>query len=442
MILLYDLPALARTFMLCLVFLILWLTMMLLAESVYQRMYRGFSVFFFLIVIVNYIFFQLCLDEKYRMNIWVVTAYIAAMILFDIFIIRKGIKYRQENFTVISVKQGLDAMEEGICFYTENGLPQFTNKYMNDVSLAISGRTIVDASGFWNDLQRGYIDKKCRIITSIDDMVIVKTPEKVCAISNRDIGGELKEMVMVDITSEYGTFEELLGKYESLEQQQERLKEYNKNVTQATIERELLNAKIHIHDELGEILLAAKRFIQNKDREEKAAKEIRNIKTSEAETNGAPGRGDIDRRTVTELWLKNLSLLGVEREQTEEDEYAEIYRAASDIGMKIEVTGELPQEGKAKSVTASAMHECLTNTFRHAGGDTVYVEAVKVIENTETGKNSSGYILTFTNNGKPPEGDIEERGGLKSLRKMAEDAGFDMKIETAGGFKLILNLSS
>ena len=442
MIVFNDLPTMARTFLLCLEFLILWLTMMLLAESVYQRMYRGFSVFFFLIVIVNYIFFQLCLDEKYRMDLWVVIAYIAAMILFDIFIIRKGIKYRQENFTVISVKQGLDAMEEGICFYTENGLPQFTNKYMNDVSLAISGRTIVDASGFWNDLQRGYIDKKCRIITSIDDMVIVKTPEKVCAISNRDIGGELKEMVMVDITSEYSTFEELLGKYESLEQQQERLKEYNKNVTQATIERELLNAKIHIHDELGEILLAAKRFIQNKDREEKAAKEIRNIKTAEAETNGAPGRGDIDRRTVTELWLKNLSLLGVEREQTEEDEYAEIYRAASDIGMKIEVTGELPQEGKAKSVTASAMHECLTNTFRHAGGDTVYVESVKVIENTKTGKNSSGYILTFTNNGKPPEGDIEERGGLKSLRKMAEDAGFDMKIETAGGFKLILDLSS
>lgn len=442
MIVFNDLPTMARTFLLCLEFLILWLTMMLLAESVYQRMYRGFSVFFFLIVIVNYIFFQLCLDEKYRMDLWVVIAYIAAMILFDIFIIRKGIKYRQENFTVISVKQGLDAMEEGICFYTENGLPQFTNKYMNDVSLAISGRTIVDASGFWNDLQRGYIDKKCRIITSIDDMVIVKTPEKVCAISNRDIGGELKEMVMVDITSEYGTFEELLGKYESLEQQQERLKEYNKNVTQATIERELLNAKIHIHDELGEILLAAKRFIQNKDREEKAAKEIRNRKTAEAETNGAPGRGDIDRRTVTELWLKNLSLLGVEREQTEEDEYAEIYRAASDIGMKIEVTGELPQEGKAKSVTASAMHECLTNTFRHAGGDTVYVESVKVIENTKTGENSSGYILTFTNNGKPPEGDIEERGGLKSLRKMAEDAGFDMKIETAGGFKLILDLSS
>ena len=417
MILLYDLPALLRTIMLCLVFLILWLTMMLLAESVYQRMYRGFSVFFFLIVIVNYIFFELCLDEKYRMNIWVVTAYIAAMILFDIFIIRKGIKYRQENFTVISVKQGLDAMEEGICFYTENGLPQFTNKYMNDVSLAISGRTIVDASGFWKDLRDGNIKPDCKIITSIEDMVIIKTPEKVCAISNRDIGGELKEMVMVDITPEYRTFEELLGKYESLEQQQDRLKEYNKNVTQATIERELLNAKIHIHDELGEILLAAKRYIQTADKEGKA--------------------GTVDRRTVTDLWLKNLSLLGVERETTEQDEYGEIYRAASDIGMKIEVKGELPAEGKAKSVTASALHECLTNTFRHAGGDTVYVESDK----TDAKDRGTGYILTFTNNGKPPEGDIEERGGLKSLRKMAEDAGFGMRIETEGGFCLILDLS-
>ena len=243
-------------------------------------------------------------------------------------------------------------------------------------------------------------------------MVIVKTPDKVCAISNRDIGGELKEMVMVDITGEYGTFEDLLKKYDSLELQQERLKEYNRNVTSATIERELLSAKVHIHDELGEILLAAKRYIQTEDAD-------RHL-------------GDIDRQTITDLWLRNLSLLGVEREKAEQDEYGEIYRAAADIGMKIVVKGELPDDGNVKPVVASALHECLTNTFRHAGGDTVYVES----EKSDTG--TPGFLITFTNNGKPPEGAIEERGGLKSLRKMAEDAGFDMKIETEGGFKLIL----
>ena len=88
MTLLYDIPVLYRTILLCLVFLILWVTMMQLAEVVYQRMYRGFGVFFLPMVIVNYIFFQLCLDEKYNIKLWAVLVYIAVMILFDTIILR------------------------------------------------------------------------------------------------------------------------------------------------------------------------------------------------------------------------------------------------------------------------------------------------------------------------------------------------------------------
>ena len=404
--LLYDLPVLFRTILLCVVFLLLWLTMMFLAETVYQRMYKGFSVFFILIVAVNYIFFQMCLEEKYKIRFWAVAVYIVGMVLFNIFIIRKGIRYRQEKITVISIKQGLDAMEEGICFYTENGLPQFVNKAMNSVSITLTGGTINDASAFWKRLRVKDVIGGCRVIFNSDDMVIIKTPDKVCAFSNRamEAGTELKEMIMVDISSEYRTFEELMAKNEALELQQERLKEYNRNVTAATIEKELLNAKIHIHDELGEILLAAKRYIKT---------------------------GDGDRATITELWMRNLSLLGAEKKDEARDEYEEIQRAAADIGMKISVDGVLPDDKKAKTVTASALHECLTNTFRHAGGDTVFVK----VEDGETGK-----ILTFTNNGTVPEGAIEERGGLKHLRKIAEDAGISMKIDTDNGFRLVLSL--
>ncbi|MBR5180065.1 MAG: hypothetical protein IKW90_14910 [Lachnospiraceae bacterium] len=404
MTLLYDIPVLYRTILLCLVFLILWVTMMQLAEVVYQRMYRGFGVFFLPMVIVNYIFFQLCLDEKYNIKLWAVLVYIAVMILFDTIILRIIKRYRHENFTVISVKQGLDAMEEGICFYTENGLPQFVNEAMNDMSIRLTGTTINDASAFWKKLRKREISEDCTIISGNEEMVIVKTPEKVCAFSNRnmEVGDELKEMVMVDITSEYRTFEELLAKTESLELRQARLKEYNRNVTTATIEKELLNAKVHIHDELGEILLAAKRYVKT---------------------------GDGNRQLLTDFWMKNLKLLGVERKQEEQDEYKEIYKAAADIGMKIEIEGSLPEEKTAKTVTASALHECLTNTFRHAGGDTVYVKA-----ETRDGK----LALTFTNNGNPPEGPIEEHGGLKSLRKIAEDAGYEMSIDTKKGFMLNL----
>lgn len=402
--LLYDLPDLSRTILLCTEFLILWITMMLLAETVYQRMYRGFSVFFFLIVTINYIFFQLCLEEKYKMSFWAVIIYILGMIAFNFLLVRKVNRYRHENFTIISVKQGLDAMEEGICFYTENGLPQFVNKAMNRESITLTGGTINDASAFWRHLRRKEINTGCSIISDTDNIVIAKTPDRVCAFSNRSMGkgGELKEMIMVDITSEYRTFEELLEKNRSLELQQERLKAYNRDVTRATIEKELLNAKIHIHDELGEILIAAKRYL---------------------------GTGDVDRETIKELWMNNLKLLGIEQKKEEQDEYEEIFKAASDIGMKIEINGVLPENNPAKAVTVSALHECLTNTFRHAEGDTVFAAVESSDEST---------VLTFTNNGNPPNGPIKELGGLKSLRKIAEEAGFSMDIDTENGFRLTI----
>jgi len=402
--LLYDINTTVRTVLLCMVFLLLWLTLMLLAETVYQRMYKGFSVFFAFIVLVNYFFFQLCLDEKYDMYLETVIVYICVMLFFDIVIIRKGIKYRRGNFTVISVKQGLDAMTEGICFYTTDGLPQFVNRPMTRISRSLTGGDISDAVLFWDRLKRGEVDPSCKIISGDDELVIVRTPEKVCAFSNRDMeaGDELKEMVMVDITSEYETFKELAAKKEALEQQRERLKEYNRNVTKATIEKELLNAKVNIHDELGEILLAAKRYIKS---------------------------GEGDRKTLKELWMKNLKLLGVEKQTDKQDEYEEIYKAASDIGMKIVLKGKLPDEDRAKNTVASALHECITNTFRHAGGDTVYVEV------DDSGFNE---VIRFTNNGNPPEGTIYERGGLKSLRRIAEAAGIEMKIEAEPEFVLTL----
>ncbi|MBR4343710.1 MAG: hypothetical protein IKP88_13625 [Lachnospiraceae bacterium] len=406
MIQLYDLPNLAITIILCVVFLILWLTLMLLAETIYQRMYRGFSAVFFFVVIINYLFFQMCLKEDYHIDFQVVAIYIVLMLIFDIVIIYKGNRYRKENFTVISVKQGLDAMSEGICFYTVDGLPQFVNKSMSDISIELTGKSIDDAVDFWNRLIKGNVAEGCEIVSSTEEMVIARTEKRVCAFSNRtmEAGDELKEMVMVDITSEYETFRELIAKKEALELQQARLREYNRNVTKATIEKELLTAKINIHDELGEILLAAKRYLT---------------------------KGDIERKTITELWLKNLKLLGAENDNGEFDEYEEIYKAASDIGMNIVLDGELPQEEPAKTVVASALHENLTNTFRHAGGNTIYVKIRK--EGFKT-------IVVFTNNGHPPEDTIVERGGLLSLRKIVEDAGFKMSIETDGGFALKLVL--
>lgn len=80
---------------------------------------------------------------------------------------------------------------------------------------------------------------------------------------------------------------------------------------------------------------------------------------------------------------------------------------------------------------SAAIHECFTNALRHAHGDELFVE---ITENEE--------MLTsvFSNNGEPPAGEITEKGGLKSLRELTEQAGGHMTIRYNPVFEIQLKL--
>jgi signal transduction histidine kinase len=67
----------------------------------------------------------------------------------------------------------------------------------------------------------------------------------------------------------------------------------------------------------------------------------------------------------------------------------------------------------------------MTNTIRHAEGDTLYVSV-------------KGDTCIFTNNGKSPVAEIKERGGLANLRRFAADAGWSVTLESLPEFKLTL----
>lgn len=73
------------------------------------------------------------------------------------------------------------------------------------------------------------------------------------------------------------------------------------------------------------------------------------------------------------------------------------------------------------------MFECVTNTARHADGTELYVTMTE--SDTE-------YAVTLTNDGKQPEQEIKEGGGLSSLRRVAENAGGQMTITSVPKFLL------
>ena len=114
------------------------------------------------------------------------------------------------------------------------------------------------------------------------------------------------------------------------------------------------------------------------------------------------------------------------------DEYELMLMTAKKLGVSVVVTGKLPDRDPQKHVTATAIHECFTNTIRHAGGDELYVTAEETDESIR---------ITFTNNGRRPAEPVREQGGLAALRALAESLpGGRMEISVSPRFAVILTM--
>lgn len=180
---------------------------------------------------------------------------------------------------------------------------------------------------------------------------------------------------------------------------EDRMAELSEAVAQYTIEKEILNAKIRIHDELGKMLLTAERYLRD---------------------------GKRDKSALIEEWRRNNRLLLNETpDEPPPDGYAYMLKVAKDVGMRVVVDGTLPEDLAEKEVVTAAIHECLTNTIRHAKGSLLSITARED-------------RVVFTNDGRQPDAEITESGGLLSLRRLAERSGMEMEIESVPRFRLTL----
>ena len=211
------------------------------------------------------------------------------------------------------------------------------------------------------------------------------------------------EITATDITEEYGLGQQLEAENEKVKQINERLREFSADVTDATIAQEMLSAKIRIHDNLGSLLLATRRYIE--------------------EDEGS------DRGSLSMMWRQIMALLRRDNRIGGSDMYRTVLGAAEDVGIGVWIRGELPEVPWQKRIVVTAINECITNTLRHAGGDELRIHTVKTAEET---------VVTLKNNGTPPGNPVPETGGLGNLRRMAESQGAKMEVSGDPEFTLSL----
>ena len=339
-----------------------------------------------------------------EMPIIVCILLLAASLGYVAFVFFSDLKFRKTNLSRVSIKESLDKLPTGLCFYRENARPILINDVMYDLCFQVVGRDLQDAPLFWEILSGGEVLPEIERLESGEHPSFRLLDGRVWTFSRTELDG-IVQLVAADTTDLSGTNAELKLRIAELSAINARLREYGEQVDELTRTRERVDIKANIHRELGQALLVTRRYILDT-----------------AESAEAP----------TFIWKRNVAMLLHEASYTDEEMLLSGFLdSAQHAGVKVELSGELPVDKKQNELCVMAAVECLVNGVRHADANTLYITA------TETETEIS---VTYENDGALPKGEIVEGGGLSSLRHRANRLGGRMVVKAEPRFSLTIIL--
>ena len=331
----------------------------------------------------------------------VITALVMITIL-ELKVFEDNRKWVGEHITATSIKEAIDNLPVGICCYEYNGQVVLKNYRMERICRAYTGAALLNAVTFLDEIIKGSKQTEKGTILQLDN-------GEVFTFSDRAIGDKesnLRMLSLVDITEQYKNTKTLEEKQQLVAKLNDELVLYGKRIVDSITAREILDAKVKIHDELGVNLLMSKHYILSGGTKE-------------------------DRENIESALRRNLKYLKKEKEKISIDEFSVIFETAKKLDLKMKLIGNLTELEPQRHIIVTGIHECLTNTIRHAGGDELNIK----IDESDT-----EFRVEITNNGKKPEGEITERGGLLLLRTLVENNDGIMEISWTPGFALRLKL--
>ena len=321
---------------------------------------------------------------------------------------------RKPRINGFSVKEGLDNLPSGICFADRNGTVILCNRQMYRLCRQMTGTDLQHISELLDALNA----PPPQVSKTGSDAAVYRFPDgklwqfSQSAVTDRD-GNPYTQMQAMDVTELYEKRAELERENTELAKANARAKQLYAELEQIVREKETLAFKMRMHDDIGLCLLASRKLLMQ-------------------------GGSAEDYQKAEKRWEQTLRLYGIaEREDLAQcptdaaAELVELTACAADIGVRMTVCGELPAFAEHAYLFIAAMRECVTNTVRHAQGDEMLVRLL------QTPKQNS---VVITNNGKPPQGEIAEGGGLSGLRRSVESGGGRMTVDSRPEFRLTVVL--
>lgn len=265
-----------RGFILLFAAVVLFLTCCNFMRFVQQRRKPVHFMLNVILFAVCYMLIQLMIEfaEFPLLAAIIFLAIITAAALYQQYLI---IKLQHTRITPISVKESVDNIPKGLCYYITGGLPKLTNTAIEKLCREITGSALMDGEGFWNMLCGGRYTNGAECVQSGSMPVVRLKTGSVYSFKRNELSLEkhkIYEIISSEVTEEYKVSTELKDKQSRVDAINKRLKELNGVITQMTIEKEMLAAKIQVHDNLGNALLGVKVVTEGTLPEEEDAKRL------------------------------------------------------------------------------------------------------------------------------------------------------------------------
>lgn len=303
--------------------------------------------------------------------------------------------YENSHLSELSVKEGMDKIKTGLCYYYPDGRVKLENPIIEKISQDVLGITIKNGLIFW-----AKINAKDGLVHLSDGTVYsIKRNEL-----NYD-GQILYEIIASDVTEEEKQLKTLSKKEEELRVFNEHLRKFDSAVNENIYAREILEAKIKVHDELGLALLKMRHYMETGSQDDNELDEIR------------------------QMW-KKIRLMDLEEDKNEDIDnlLKDVNEAANAIGIKMIVRGDVSSlDTRLQKHLAAGAREYLTNAVRHAKAS----EVIITLEQEQ---------IIYEDNGNIKVKEYVEGSGLGSLRHIVEGEGLKMEVLVEPKFRLIIEV--
>ena len=317
------------------------------------------------------------------------------------------------------IKKAIDSYPGGICFSALDGRVILVNEKMNQLMLELTGHTILNAKVAWEELANFANNGKAE---KLNQSWLPKDPDNengsthqqlffrfsdssVWRFELRFLGSNTVQIEAAEITELYRLSEELYENTIRLQDMQKRQKALLDSIVEVNLNKEILTAKMHIHDELGHCLLATTKAIT----EDSLAENADTLRKSWNSTIQ-------DFSNISTVWTVPDSSL-----------QPELMQVAELIGCKVIFLGEQPKSRKALQLLYAAIREAV----RHVNATELMVK----IEQDE-----KSYHIEISDNGSVSVSSITEGNGLSALRQRLEQEGASLKVLCDNSVSLIIDI--